>query len=231
MALIKRPKYDGAAIREAGNAPPLATPPAAPDLPFMNAPDLAPTGGFTDPRPQLPSPKAGFFSRDGLGLDILQSAGDALASYGGLTTNHMIQQQQDIADKLYERRSARDWQKFMMQNQYEAQHPKPTDFQRTLIEGGILPGSQAWIDAHKKRGLNQQDPPHMIITPEGQMLVGGAYGYPGQTSQQATTPSQEDISGLLSGAGTDAQFDEIYGAGAAAKVRGGAGPQTPRGFP
>lgn len=70
-------------------------------------------------------------------------------------------------------------------------------------------------------------------------VVGGGSGsvqptstpVPGQTTPQPPSPPAEAVQALRSGHGTPAQFDEIFGSGAAARVLGGAPSQGGATFP
>jgi len=168
--LFGRKPYMGAQIREDANAPGLQ------DLLGHS------TGEQTQPwdAQQTMLKRPGLFGSGGKGWDIVGNTADALLQQRGGQPIYDDGSKQRLQQMILAAQIAQ--QQHIANRQYDAQNPLPSDFQRTLIEGGILPGSAEWIAAHKMRGLNQQDPPHLIVGPGGgQMLVGGGYGYPGQT--------------------------------------------------
>lgn len=72
-------------------------------------------------------------------------------------------------------------------NQIVAGKPEQSAYASQLAEAGYQPGSSEYIDLLRKRAMNQADPPHMVSGSDGgAMLVGGSYGYPGQTPQPAS---------------------------------------------
>lgn len=178
MGIFGKPKlrpYDGA--------------PAVP-LAFADAAPITPMGAMPNIQtPDIPQPKRSFFGQGGIGRLIAGSIGDALTQNAGMGTPFMSamqqRQQQDYEDQLYQRRSAQEWSKFVKEQQFRRENPLPDAYERTLTQAGYKPGSPQWIEMMRKRALNQSDPPHMVTGPDGgAMLVGGSYGYPGQTQQQ-----------------------------------------------
>ncbi|WP_394662892.1 hypothetical protein [uncultured Sphingomonas sp.] len=87
-----------------------------------------PIGGAQPAMPQLPEDK-GFFSRGGMGVQLLGSIGDAVSSaYGGGTPyataqNQFRQRQQQLQD--YRMKQADEMAQWTAQQEWERAHPKP----------------------------------------------------------------------------------------------------------
>ena len=88
-----------------------------------------PIGGMSPPAmPQLPEDK-GFFSRGGMGVQLLGSIGDAVSSaYGGGTPyaaaqNQFRQRQQQLQE--YRMKQADEMAQWIAQQEWERAHPKP----------------------------------------------------------------------------------------------------------
>lgn len=174
-----RKPYMGAQIREDANAPKLTDllgqSTGETQMPWADAPQTIPQ-------------KRSFFGQGGIGRLIAGSIGDALTQNAGMGTPFQDQQQlrqrQEYEDQLYQRRSADQWAQFVRQQQFRAENPQPTEYERTLVAAGIVPGSKEHAELMRKRALNQSDPPHMVVGENGgPMIVGGSYGYPGATQQ------------------------------------------------
>jgi hypothetical protein len=82
------------------------------------------------------------------------------------------------------------------------------------------------LETQVRKGFEASYPPQAI---PGARPAAGAAPKPPTTRPASPTPedTQRAVNMLLSGKGTDAQFDEIFGAGAAAKVRAEAKANTP----
>lgn len=218
MGLFRRKKYDGSAIRNAEPLNPTT-------LPFMNGPDLLgePTSGqtYVDPRGPMPAQhKGGFFGKDGFGRYLAGALGDNLAMNAGMRPAFADSLAQQREQDLMQQRRASDWADLMRKAEWERQNPKPsqpTEFERLLATAGFNPEEQAGLlkDYVRNRatplipvqGMDAEGNKTMTLIPRG-----GA--------SQAPQPHADAIKMLLSGQGTDAQFDEAYGLGAAARVRG-----------
>lgn len=60
--------------------------------------------------------------------------------------------------------------KFLFEQQYKRENPEPhqpDDFERSLIGGGILPGTPEWAEANRQRSQNFTDPIVNVQTPTG----------------------------------------------------------------
>lgn len=123
-------------------------------------------------------------------------------------------------DALMQRRSAQDWADWMRKADYERQNPKPaqpTEFERLLGTAGFSPEDQAGLLKDYVRNRANPTIPVQGMDAEGNKTM--TFVPRGGTSQ-ASQPHPDAIKMLLSGQGTDQQFDEAYGPGAAARVRG-----------
>lgn len=225
-----------------GYRPPIGKPPAnpyanaGPANPFaQEASAISPAMGAVETSP-MQRVKPGFNDAGGLGGKLGQ-LGDFLLSVSGneagmigmRNRNDLAQQQSafERGEQTYQRNRrdtvADDERNFGQQMKLAADkraNPETTSMQRNYEflkgRGGNL--GDAYLQ-------NQSNPPRFGIVNGMPAMIGGYQG-----SQTSNEPSADDVKGLLSGTGSDAQFDEIYGQGSASRARGGAGPQTPRGF-
>lgn len=124
--------------------------------------------------------------------------------------------------------------------------PQPGADEQLLIAAGLTPGTPEYKSAAMGLFQKKNDPFVTTSLPGGGFyggpqsgllprLQGGggqpSGGLPG-TGASAAPPSAA-VNALLSGEGTDAQFDEMFGPGAAAQARGGSGaaPASNMGIP
>lgn len=115
--------------------------------------------------------------------------------------------------------------------EYAARRPKasaPTELEKLMIAANIQRGSPQWNSQIEAELTNRRDP---FVN-----FSGPGFGYSGRQSglvqamgggdqasgaPQTTAPPAEAIAALKRGEGTAEQFDEMFGAGAAARVMGG----------
>lgn len=102
------------------------------------------------------------------------AAGGNPAGVAGLQQLHqqkMLEQQKSIEAQQYAQHRADDNADWMSHYNYELTNPKPqapSDFEQTLIESGVKPGTPEWTQAMKTRANNLLDP--AVMTPQGLML-------------------------------------------------------------
>lgn len=115
-------------------------------------------------------------------------------------------------------------------NVWESRQPKapnPTEFERLLTARGIEPGTQDWNTALDRYISGKSDPQVTVTLPGGGIFVGPQselatvlQGGGGRTSGAApggapAQPPAEAIAELRQNPSTAAQFDEVFGPGAA----------------
>lgn len=114
----------------------------------------------------------------------------------------------------------------------EARNPKapaPTEFEKLLTARGIEPGSEQWNTSLDRYIMGKSDPQVTVTLPGGGIFIGPQselatvlQGGGGPASGAgATPPPPEAVEELRANPSTAAQFDEVFGAGAADKVLGG----------
>lgn len=175
---------------------------AMPRNPFgVPQPDF---GGVQSLAPQsaplnLPVPKikkGGMFA--GATFDPAAGIAGFLAGLGnpaGITTINAIHEQRmreaEAAAQAaqYEQHRADDNADWMSHYNYEMTNPKPqapSDFEQTLIESGVKPGTPEWTQAMKTRANNLLDP--AVMTPQGLMLRSQVTGMLAPQSPAAPQP-------------------------------------------
>jgi hypothetical protein len=111
----------------------------------------------------------------------------------------------------------------------ESRLPKqaaPTEFERMLANAGIMPGSPEYVDANRRAAMAKSDPQVTVTLPGGGIFVGPQSelqavlqgGPQTQAPQSFPPPPQEAVLDLIQNPATAAQFDEVFGPGAAAQV-------------
>jgi hypothetical protein len=146
--------------------------------PLSGQPDYL--GLATTPMPQA-KPKGGMFGGgSNIGTAIAAALNGYLAAGGnqagvlGLQQLHqqrLLQQKQALDEQQYAREQADKRSNFTFEQDYKAQHPTagaPGEFEQSLIESGIQPGTPQWTQAMKTRVNNILDP--AVMTPQGLML-------------------------------------------------------------
>lgn len=180
--------------------------------------------------PTMPK-RPGIFSKGGKGWDVLGGTADTLLQMRGGPPVYNDGSSERLRQLILQAQIAQ--QTHQANRQFDIENPlpqQPDAFERSLEQSGVQPGTPEWMAAMADRAGYLRNPPRFVTMADGSVRqIGGPYRFPGQTS--SPEPTQEDINGLLKGVGTDEQFDEIYGAGSAARIKGGAGQQAPRPFP
>lgn len=216
MGLFGR-KYDGSAIRNAEPTKPET-------LAFMNGPDLLgnPTSGqvYEDPRgPMNYNPGPTFKQRLG---GFLEGTVNDLMHMRGIQNTALDQRR---ALEMYKRQQQDEIAQYERKQQIEAQYKtiNPTEFERLLDASGFDPAKRTKV--LQDYVTNRANP---MIPMQGMDESGNRTVTFVPRNGAPSTPDvpQQAIDALLRGEGTDAQFDEAFGAGAAARVRG-AGPGQP----
>ena len=112
-----------------------------------------------------------------------------------------------------------------------------TAFQKSLVAANIDPKSPRGIALAENFAVNQADPLVEIMTPNNTKFVGPRSEYFRRYGPNAPPPSEvapvEAIQMLLTGQGTEAEFDAIFGKGKAAeylKLKGVSGSNTTGNF-
>ena len=124
------------------------------------------------------------------------------------------------------------------QRRNTAQKPiAPSPIEKLMIARGIERGSPEW-NANLDAALTNETDPWMTFQGPGMGYTGrqsglaAAMGGGGQTSGagQTGSPPAEAVAALQNGEGTAEQFDEMFGAGAAARAMGGGGSNVTSSF-
>lgn len=108
---------------------------------------------MTSPLPAPPAPEP---QKIGTGRMIAGFVGDALAQLGGMRGNFMpaMQQHQEMMRRAQQQQQQRmaDRDDWLWKAQWERDNPKaptPSEFERRLMEGGIMPGTPEWRAANR----------------------------------------------------------------------------------
>jgi len=211
MGIFGGKKYDGSAIRN-------AVPMQPETLPFMNGPDLLgnPTSGQTyeDPRgPMQYTPKPTFLNRlgkfaEGVSNDLLHMRG---VQNTGLDQRRIVE--------MYKQRQNDELAQYERKQQIEARYKttQPTEFERLLDAAGFDPEKRTKV--LRDYVTNRANP---MIPMQGMDESGNRTVTFIPRNGAPSTPDvpQQAVEALLRGEGTDAQFDEAFGAGAATRARG-----------
>lgn len=164
--------------------------------------------------------KGGFFGPDGFGRYLAGAIGDALAVNGGMRPGFADAMARRQEQELLQTRRASEWTDWIAKQQYERDNPatpQPTEFERLLSRSGFSPEEQTKTLQDYVRNRANPMIPFQGMDESGNRTV---TFLPRSGQSQASQPHPEAVKALLAGEGTDAQFDEVYGAGAAARVRG-----------
>jgi len=217
MGIIGGKKYDGSAIRN-------AVLPQPETLSFMNGPDLLgnPTSGqsYVDPRgPMQYTPKPTFLNRLG---KFAEGVSNDLLHMRGVQNTGLDQRR---AMEMYKQQQADTLAQYEAQQRIAAQYRKPekTEFERALDAANFDPDTrQKMLRDYVTSRANPMIPMQGMDESGNRTVT-----FVPRNGAQATQPHPEAVKALLNGEGTDAQFDEIYGPGAAARVRGAGSGQLP----
>lgn len=122
----------------------------------------------------------------------------------------------------------------------QSRTPKPveqSDFARLIAERDALPQGSPNRTEYDRFIAGKSDPNVTVTLPGGGIFAGpqselaNVLRGGGPASPATPSPPAEAVQALLRGEGTDAQFDEMFGAGAATRARGGGVGNGTGGFP
>lgn len=177
-----------------------------------------PQVGAMDPNTQAMTKKPGFFAQGQPGRQIIGVIGDTLATLGGGQGVYMPamlhQQQQDaeirarLQEAIAKRKAEREDKQWEWENK-----PKEAPNNDTVNDFN-------WYSqlTPEQRNLYHQMKPTIAFRADGTPIAVN----PMQLGQpQPTSPPPEAVNELKNNPATAAQFDEIFGQGAAARVLGG----------
>jgi hypothetical protein len=185
-------------------------------------PDLAGPYAEADSHGSSPQKKSGFFSKGGGWRDVLGTFGDVF-SEGPAVYQPMIQARQNRAYEEQQAQAKRqqEEQDFRAREEYKRANQDPYRFRTN--NGSMMEIGPDGQPKEIYRDPNPRTQWERSYNPDGSISLvdRGAVGQQG-------APDASHIQMLLSGQGSDEQFDEAYGPGAAARVRGGQarGPET-----
>lgn len=174
--------------------------------------------------PIMPQKKPGFFSKGGGWIDALGAFGDAFSENGPVYAQQKAQQNRLMQQaQMAEQQRQAEREDFIWKSQYERDNPKPIN-------------NDTVNDLNWYKNLSEEDRKlyHQMKPVTGLRADGTPYAYnPYELNQPRgpVTPPPEAISELKNNPGAAAQFDEIFGQGAAARVLGGPVQQAPVTFP
>lgn len=113
-------------------------------------------------------------------LGVLADALSGAAGQPGMYAQGRRQEQQTLAQQALaeanrQRQNEDARSNFTFEQEYRAAHPapqQPDEFDRTLTAGGILPGTPAWVAAHRTRADNMTNPMTAVdvAQPDGSSL-------------------------------------------------------------
>lgn len=170
--------------------------------------------GFTEQK------KPGFFGKGGAFVNILGAFGDAFSENGPVYAQQKAQRNRLMQMLLMaEQKRQQEREDFIWKSQYERDNPKPIN-------------NDTVNDLNWYKGLSEEDRKlyHQMKPVTGLRADGTPYAYnPYELNKPRgpVTPPPEAISELKNNPGAAAQFDEIFGQGAAARVLGGPVQQAP----
>lgn len=213
---------------------PLAPAPALPPAYAVEAMPIMSGAGDMAP---MPAPADNGRSREWAG--ILADGLLGLAGRQGVYAPMMERRRQEqtaleAGEQRYQRQRADSRDDFLWKQQNEAK--TPTGFAGELVQAGYQPGTPEYVAKLQQHVANRLDP--SVTVPIGDRLyvgprsgLGMATGAaPGPISAPKVPPPQTAIQLLKSDPSKAAQFDEVFGQGAAAQVLGGPASPAPGRF-
>lgn len=191
--------------------------------------DIRQPGQFVD----IPTKKRGGMFGGGVQIDLSGFLPGLLAGMGvpggaeaqqAFQEARLMRQRMAMAQQEREQNKQDSRDNFVFEQDYKGAHPGVPDIQERInVLNGIKPGlGDTYANNYAANGGGMG--PILTNPVTGQQMVSAA-------KVPAQAPPPEAVQELRANPSSAAQFDEIFGPGAAQRAIGGQAPQAPGGFP